>query len=200
MKIYLIRHGQTKGNSQGRYVGRTDEPLMSGEREKLNQDAPFAVKAGQAYELYVSPMLRCRETASILFPGKEQTIIEAFRECDFGEFEYKTYKELSGNPAYQRFIDSGGSCGFPGGESVEAFRSRCAGAFERLITRHRKRDTEIVLVVHGGTIMAILDRFSSPHKDYYAWQTGNGDGYTAEASCDRESGGLVLQDIVALRG
>ena len=28
--------------------------------------------------------------------------------------------------------------------------------------------------------MAILDRYSNPHKDYYAWQVKNGDGYIIE--------------------
>lgn len=27
MQVMLIRHGQTAGNAQRRYIGRTDEPL-----------------------------------------------------------------------------------------------------------------------------------------------------------------------------
>lgn len=208
MKIYLIRHGQTKGNREGRYVGSTDEPLLPKAREKLAGSS--LAETLKPDILCVSPLRRCRETARILFPGKEQNVVDAFRECDFGEFEYRNYEELNGNPDYQRFIDSGGTCGFPGGEPLREFKERCARAFRDVIAsaweqgtegepaRGPGRDIHIVLVVHGGTIMAILDAFSCPHKGYFGWQTGNGKGYGAEVIYNGESGELALEHIVDL--
>ena len=38
----------------------------------------------------------------------------------------------------------------------------------------------VALIVHGGTIMAILDKYSSPHEDFYNWQVKNGQGYFIE--------------------
>ena len=35
MICYLIRHGATHGNLEGRYVGRTDEPVLPLELKKL---------------------------------------------------------------------------------------------------------------------------------------------------------------------
>ena len=35
-------------------------------------------------------------------------------------------------------------------------------------------------VVHGGTIMAILERFAQPHQGYYHWQVTNGHGFITE--------------------
>ena len=61
-------------------------------------------------------MRRCIQTAKILYPGRAQVKIEEFRECDFGSFEGKNYQDLSGDPVYQAWIDSGGTLGFPGGE------------------------------------------------------------------------------------
>jgi len=200
MKVYFIRHGQTKGNREGRYVGRTDEPLLAEAREKLFEKSLLLKPVLSPDALYVSPMLRCRETARILFPGKEQIEAAAFRECDFGEFEYRNYGELNGNPDYQRFIDSGGTCGFPGGETMGEFQDRCADEFCRVIDLEweRKRDSSIVFVVHGGTIMAILDCFSHPHKGYFEWQTENGNGYAAEASYDERTGKPALNSIIGL--
>ena len=97
IRLYLIRHGQTPGNKLQRYIGTTDEPLSTEGKEfleKLTYPMPEA--------LYVSPLCRCVETAGILFPGKSFHIIEELSECDFGEFENKNYKELSGNQDYQR--------------------------------------------------------------------------------------------------
>lgn len=169
MKLYMIRHGKTKGNQEKRYVGSTDEWLLPEERERLQQLSVPEIDC-----LYVSPMKRCRETADILFPNMQQTVIEDFRECDFGMFEYKNYIELSGKEEYQRFIDTNGESGFPGGETRTEFQDRCCEAFENIMKREKRE--RIGLVVHGGTIMALLDRYSNPHKDYYEWQIGNGEG------------------------
>lgn len=198
MKVYFIRHGQTKGNREGRYVGRTDEPLLAEAREKLFEKSLILKAVLSPDILYVSPMLRCRETAQILFPGKGRIEVDAFRECDFGEFEYRNYGELNGNPDYQRFIDFGGTCGFPGGETMDEFQDRCVNEFCRVvgIEWERKPDTSIAFIVHGGTIMAILDRFSHPHKSYFEWQTENGNGYIASLSFDDREGKPMLDAII----
>ena len=70
--------------------------------------------------VFVSPMLRCRQTAEILFPQIPQIEIDPWREMDFGEFEGKNYAQLNGDLRYQAWIDSGGTLAFPGGESREA--------------------------------------------------------------------------------
>lgn len=178
MKLYLIRHGSTKGNAETRYVGITDEGLSEEGRSGL-EVLHRKLQGIKADRLLVSPMLRCRETAEVLFPKQEYEIVEDFRECDFGEFEYKNYQELNGNPDYQRWIDSGGKIAFPGGESPDEFRERCQQAFLEEIRKIKDVET-VAIIVHGGTIMAILEGFSLPHRDYFEWQIGNGNGYAGE--------------------
>ena len=110
--MFLIRHGKTKGNLEHRYIGRTDESLCEkGKEELLRRRAP------EVQRVYASPMRRCIQTAEILYPAREFLKVEDFRECDFGRFEGKNYQELSKDPGYQAWIDSGGSLAFPGGES-----------------------------------------------------------------------------------
>jgi len=50
--------------------------------------------------------------------------VPEWTEMDFGAFEGHNYQELSGDPAYQRWIDSGGTLPFPEGESREEFIRR----------------------------------------------------------------------------
>lgn len=176
MKIYMIRHGKTAGNLNGRYIGRTDEPLCGEGRAELLSGC-YAVPDA----LYVSPLLRCRQTAELLFPGIPQIIVEDFRECDFGSFENKNYLELSGNTDYQAWIDSGGNLPFPGGESREAFQERCVQAFRGMLAEAAKKGCrEIACVVHGGTIMSVLAALAVPQREYYDYQVKNGCGYLAE--------------------
>lgn len=185
MKLYLIRHGSTKGNIEKRYVGNTDEELLEESKHKLKifVDNIQNVIVCPVKKVYVSPMLRCRQTADILFPVAEQIVVEELRECNFGEFEYKNYIDLNGREDYQRFIDTNGKTGFPGGEEMKEFKDRCAEGFMKVLEQN---EDVVVMVVHGGTIMSILDRYSSPHKDYYDWQIGNGSGYKALVEKDME--------------
>ena len=104
MKCYLIRHGATKGNQEGRYVGSTDEPVLSEQLEKLIKLKSILSPVDY---VFTSPYLRCRQSAQEIFSGfiTAPEVIWDFREIDFGEFEYKNYQELNGNIDYQRFID-----------------------------------------------------------------------------------------------
>lgn len=175
MKVLLIRHGMTEGNRKSRYIGVTDEPLCLRGREQL-----AACRYPKPEILFASPLLRCRQTAGILFPGMQPRLLESLAECDFGDFENKNWRELSGDPRYQQWIDSGGTLTFPGGESPEKFRSRCVCGFEEAIRRCLSEKISLAaFVVHGGTIMSILERFARPCGDYYSWSVKNGDGYQA---------------------
>ena len=217
-EIILIRHGKTYGNTLGRYIGTTDEELCPEGREEL-----VALRERGQYRsirpdfVYVSPLRRCRQTAEILFPGVPQEICRDLRECDFGEFENKNYKELSGNPAYQAWVDSGGTLPFPGGESREAFQERCRAEFARVLRARRKQaGSNAVFVVHGGTIMSILSAYVAPERKqpgqtlpgqtssrqapqgaadpFYRWQVKNGEGWRALWD-ETDKGGIWLYDI-----
>ena len=186
-ELILIRHGKTAGNLLGRYIGsRTDEPLCDEGREGL-----AGKQLPEVERLYVSPMKRCVETAEILWPEFDRKNIQKvtdLRECDFGDFENKNYKELSGNGDYQAWIDSNGTLPFPNGESMDAFKSRCLEAFAQIVEEVSGAEQEWIasgktgmfragIVVHGGTIMAILEQYGYPKRAYFDYQVKNGCGY-----------------------
>ena len=176
LKVLFIRHGQTIGNKEKRYVGSTDEGLTIEGRNAIMQYHYPQVEA-----VFVSPMKRCIETAQLLYHQNQYEVVDDFRECDFGMFEYKNYQELSENKDYQRWLDSGGLIGFPNGETREEFQGRCIRAFDYVIEKAMQKEyVSIALIVHGGTIMSILDKYSVPKKDFYDWQLGNGQGILAE--------------------
>lgn len=176
IKIWLIRHGMTEGNLKGRYIGRTDEHLCQ-EGKKALSELSYPVPDG----LFISPMIRCRETAEILFPGKKFRIMDQLSETDFGDFENKNYRELAGNPDYQAWIDSGGNLPFPGGESREAFRERTLEGVQKVIAICSGENLQsAALVVHGGTIMTLMEAWGRPERDFYSWHVKNGHCYMTE--------------------
>ena len=169
-EVLLLRHGMTAGNRERRYIGVTDEPLCPQGWTALD-DISFL----PAQKVYISPMLRCRQTAEILFPGALQIPVADLREMDFGLFEGKTYAELKDVPAYQAWLDSGGEAPIPGGESRADFCARCRAGFAQILAADPSE--RLVFVVHGGTIMAVMEAFARPHRGYYDWQVKNGGGF-----------------------
>jgi len=166
MEILLYRHGRTAGNLRRRYIGRTDEPLCPEGLAALRPE-PFSPDT-----VFVSPMRRARETAAVLFPKAAQSAVDGLREMDFGEFENQNYEELAGNAAYAAWLDTNCAAPCPGGESLAAFCARVRDAFAALADEALRRgDERLVIVAHGGTIMAAASGFAAPHRDYFDWKT-----------------------------
>lgn len=184
LRLFLIRHGAVPANAEKKYIGRTDESLSEPGRQQLrslwNQEI-----LPQADAVFVSPMRRCRETAEILYPGREQIVIPALREIDFGDFEGKNAAELLADPAsgYQEWIDSGGRMAFPHGEARADFIVRSRRGFAEMMKMCTEQDSSdrvfcAAAVVHGGTIMAILSGLCGG--DYYDYMCRNGEGYQVD--------------------
>ena len=173
MHVRLIRHGLTAGNAARRYVGKTDEPLCPEGRaaaERHEKDLSLD-------RVFVSPLKRARETAAILFPNAEQTVIEDLREMDFGAFEGRTADEMEHDPVYRAWVEDlcRGAC--PGGESQAEFHARIKDAFLNTV---QTAGADATFVVHGGVIMSILYQLAEPKKDFYEWFVPNLSGYEAD--------------------
>ncbi len=181
MKIQLIRHGLTALSEQKRYQGALDTGLSPAGRQALRRADTVPG------HVYVSPMLRARETASILFPGAELIPVPDLREMDFGLFEGRGWWEMEQDPAYRRWVDGGCVSRCPEGEAREDFTARVCAAMRELL----RRDEELlVIVAHGGTQMAVLEKCGSPARAYYEWQTPCGCGWLLEY--DREGERLAV--------
>ncbi|HIT34880.1 MAG TPA: histidine phosphatase family protein [Candidatus Faecousia intestinigallinarum] len=169
--LILIRHGATEGNLHKRYIGRTDEPLCDVGIAQVNalRKQRFPID-----KLFVSPMRRAKETAEILFPGTAYTVIDDFRETDFGIFEGKSAAELSDNAEYQNWVNSFCQDPIPSGEKIEHFKERCCKAFAQIM-QAESQQAVIAFVVHGGTIMAILEAYAKPRRGFYEYHIGNGE-------------------------
>ena len=170
MEITLIRHFMTQGNIERRYIGTTDEPLLPRQPVRRRYPAAGAVA--------VSPLRRCMETAERIYPDVKKYVCRELRECDFGMFENKNYEELKDHPDYQRWLDSGGKIPFPEGEGMDAFCERCVKGFCNMPGRFIEEGCRTAaFVVHGGTIMAVLDRLAHHEEGFYHWQVKNGEGF-----------------------
>lgn len=124
INLLLIRHGKTPSNREHRYLGVTEEALSGEGRKQLEILAEKDILK-KPWLLFISPMLRCQESAGILFPGKKAYPIEEWREMNFGAYEGKNYEDLKNDSYYQKWIDSNGTLPFPEGESQQEYIKRC---------------------------------------------------------------------------
>ena len=144
MNVLLMRHGKTAGNLLRRYIGRTDEPLCpEGVEHVIATGTDPTVK-----RVYVSPMRRAVETATIKFPNAQQIVINDLREMDFGDFEGLSADDMVENAAYRAWVESecqdvrGSGAGFI--ERIYLFDDWCA--------LHRPWRERSCHRGHGGTL------------------------------------------------
>ena len=196
-KIHLIRHGITDGNLQGKYIGITDLPLSPDGVNEL-VELKGLIDYPQVGAVYTSPLLRCRQSANILFPNRPLTQVENFKEFNFGIFENKTAQELENTTAYKDFI-SGKISAPPEGEDNTAFVTRlCVGLKEVVMDMMAKNITEAAAVMHGGAIMMLLAATALPRKQPAQWTSDAGRGYTIRItpSLYHRTGAVEVIDII----
>ena len=178
MELILIRHGTTQGNLEKRFIGMLDVPLAPQGEELARRVSPTLPRVEHIYR---SPLLRCRQTAQLLWPDTEMTVIQGLRETDFGPFEGKNHQELKDDPLYQAWIGQGDRLNFaamPVGETAEQVVDRVSAALAELVKDAAAHGYERVGVVsHGGALMGLLSKYGRPERDYYDWMCPNCGGF-----------------------
>lgn len=139
--LHLIRHAPTRGNGLKQYIGWTDEPVSS-----------FSASGNpDVQRVWGSDLLRCRQTAELLFPNAVYHADPNLRECHFGEWERKTYDELKTDQCYRAWIDNPLELAPPGGESLSEVMRRVDRAVGSLPI-----GKEFYIVAHGGPIRYLM--------------------------------------------
>lgn len=159
--LRLIRHAPTAGNVRRAYIGWTDEPIL-----------PFEAKADRNVRLvWGSDLLRCSQTAHILFPDARYVANADLRELNFGDWENMTYADLRSNQHYRNWIDDPKAVQPPHGESLQQLAERVDRAIETLL-----ETGDFTLVTHGGPIRYLLSKANG--QPFFSQQAAHGICYT----------------------
>lgn len=170
MEVILVRHGITEYNRDRRYQGHVDIPLSEEGRSALRA-SDIAVD-----KVFVSPLMRAKETAAVLWAESDIEAVDGLIEMDFGVFDGRTADEMSDDEQYTEWVNGmcEGQC--PGGEDKPTFETRTCDAFLR-IAEMMQEQSRVAIVAHGGTQMALMSRFAESDRPYWMWQTKPGAGY-----------------------
>jgi broad specificity phosphatase PhoE len=131
-EMYLVRHGETEWNQQQRLQGQLDSPLTPHGREQAKRlGRILAARLGTHHQLpmYVSPLPRARETASIIrqyAQGPDPICEPRIQEISLGAWEGLTCSDVEAR--WPGLVDdyTGTAWLFraPGGESYDQFKRR----------------------------------------------------------------------------
>lgn len=156
MEIWLIRHGTTSANLEGRFQGRLDYPLNAQGRLEADLLARRLSLAGLEL-LFSSDLQRAWETAQII---ARETKLQPFkvtllRECSWGAAEGMTRTEINllyrNLPVEKQRIKAGDF----GGESERKLLAR-ARFFLKKLKQNCPGANRVALVSHGRFINALL--------------------------------------------
>ena len=176
MLIYLLRHGLTEYNAQKRYQGQRDIPLSAEGLSQLRR-ADIDPKV-----VYITPLQRTAQTARVLFPEAELVVVKDLQEMCFGSFEGRNFIEMEHDPDYLAWVNANCESPCPDGERKTDFSDRICRTVAELIDKALAAGEErLVILAHGGTQMAAMERYALPHADYYHWCAPNAGGYVLDA-------------------
>ncbi len=152
-RILLIRHGQSRGNAEGRFGGHTATPLSERGRAQAEATAR-ALAAENVTAIYSSDLLRAVETATPLADALDLEInrAEAFRERGVGRMEGLTFAEAAARfpEGYAALLRRDFEHVLEGGESYRQMLDRSARALDSVIDANR--GGTLAVFSHTGTI------------------------------------------------
>lgn len=158
-RLWLVRHGETAGESSIRYHGANDVPLSAAGRQQIRALVPWLRHVAFARIVH-SPLSRAVESAALLIDGcglgaAERAVDDRLRELSFGDCEGMTRAEIeSAWPTFFTDYEAGRVDAFPGGEPRAAFAARIAAATRELVAAPWRDD--LLVVAHRGTVRHAL--------------------------------------------
>jgi ribonuclease H / adenosylcobalamin/alpha-ribazole phosphatase len=158
-RLALVRHGETSGNREMRYLGSTDQPLTDRGRTQADEVA-WALTAYPLQAVYTSPLARAAATAeAIARMAKLEVRIEpGLRETDYGDWEGLTRAEAlarDGERLRQWEADPD-VAPLGGGESLRQTQHRVAACVDQLALAHP--GLTLALVTHVGPVKGLVCR------------------------------------------
>ncbi|MPZ54076.1 MAG: hypothetical protein GEU79_15320 [Acidimicrobiia bacterium] len=155
--LYLVRHGETTLNTQGRFRGHTD-PALNRRGRRQAREAGRQLAPVRPEAIYSSPLRRAVETAEAI---AQQAGLDVITSPDLIDIDYGTWEGLTPaqaavlNPeAYTAFRSDPLSATPPGGEAVKHVEIRTLRALEVHAKTHPRAN--IVAVSHEMPIRLAL--------------------------------------------
>ncbi|WP_187968074.1 histidine phosphatase family protein [Aquibium microcysteis] len=190
--FFIVRHGRTAWNEEGRFQGRTDIPLSAAgmadaaaNGRRLADHLADVARPDLPLRVVSSPLTRCLETARILARqlALPETSIESddrLAEAGFGRWEGLTTHEVKARFPQERRARKADRWNFApeGGGSYADLHARMKFFTHSLVT-----DALPIVVTHSGNLRVMIGvleglgrdetmRRAIPHDRVFRWSNG----------------------------
>jgi len=160
--LYIVRHGETEWNVQGRLQGHHDIPLNKTGQKQAEELGKILDKVKFA-KSFSSDLLRAKETAEIILLKKKIAVetTKLLRERFFGKFEGRLWRE---DKEYQKLLKDFENLSkeekkvrkpYPDMESDEDLMNRLIPFLREVAVAYPGKN--VLIATHGGVVRIFLN-------------------------------------------
>lgn len=165
--VYIIRHGESIGNKERRFLGHADLGLSELGVKQAELAAAYLEKSGiRPDAVYASPLLRAKDTARIASKTEDIVLRDGLKEIFAGKWEGLLYEEISRLYPEDREIwnEDIGRARPTGGESLEELSAR---VLAEIFAIARENEGKTVFIGTHATPARLVELYarSIPVKD-----------------------------------
>ncbi|MEL7212571.1 MAG: histidine phosphatase family protein [Pseudomonadota bacterium] len=142
-ELFVLRHGETEWNVEGRLQGALDSALTQTGRAQAKHQAALLSAAQIKAPLYSSPQGRALDTAHIIANALSCDVVQApaLREVSMGAWDGQLISDVAPDQPEDHLLWKFGA---PRGEALDALRARLLDFVAQL-------EGPAILVTHGVT-------------------------------------------------
>jgi len=144
VKLFLIRHGQTSWNVEGRYQGNNDIELNQVGIKQAKLAAKYLSRVEFA-NIYSSPLKRTLYTAEKI-KGRRFGKWEGLKFLEINEKYHRDYQNWLEDPYNNRPTD---------GENFKEITERTTAEIGRIVSENTD-GSSVAVIAHGGVILSLL--------------------------------------------
>jgi probable phosphoglycerate mutase len=176
MKLFLIRHGQTDWNIEGRIQGSYDSELNdTGIRQAKELSRKIIEADYKLSKIYTSKQKRAVKTAQILSEavGVDYILLEGLEEINLGKWEGLSWTEVIEKfpNEYEEWYDNRRYAKSHKGESYQDMLERILAAIHKII---EENDNDVTVVTHSAVIMSLQCYLTNtPFEEMMKFKTDN---------------------------
>ncbi len=168
MEIFVVRHGESEGNRDNKFRGRTDFPLTERGRSQAEETGKELTKFGKFDVIFTSPLIRAKETAEIISKFLKTNVIpvEELNNIKLGEWEGKSKNFIKENypEEWRLWITEPEKLKIKNGEEIDHIRERTMKWIRKTVEENYER---ILIVTHRAVIKPMLAGILDVNPPYF---------------------------------
>ena len=177
-RIFLIRHGETNWNKEGRFQGQIDIPLNENGKNQARKTFEY-LRNISFNKAFSSSMHRPYETAQIILQNKKDLKIEkidSLVEISHGLWEGKLEAEIREEwPALlKNWHDKPEEVIMPEGESIKDVSERSVEAFDKICLSQKDNDLSLLVAHDAVNKTLICNILGINYSNIWMIKQGNG--------------------------